>query len=512
MGENTNSKTIAKNTIFLYFRMMFTMLVSLYTSRVILQVLGIDDFGLYQAVGGIVLLLSFVNGALSTGSSRFLTFELGTGNFKKLKDTFSSVLTVHIILAFIIVLIAETVGLWFVYNKLVIPLDRLEASVIVYHLSIITAIITITQVPYNASIISHERMNIYAYMSIIEVLLKLGIVYLLKVGSFDKLVLYAILLCLVQIGIALFYRFYCVKHFLETRYEFLWDSRIIKNVLGYSGWNLIANTAHALNNQGATILINMFFSPAIVSARAIANQVNMAANQFISNFRTASNPQIVKRYAAGDYDGSKKLLLISTMLSFYLMYVLCLPICLVSKELLSVWLVDVPEYTVEFLQLTIITSIFQVFDTSFYTALYAKGRIKENALICPTTGLLVFPIVYIMFKAGLTPICLAWALMIHYALNGIIIKPLLIHKIVDYGWKEIWMVFFSCSKVCVLSLPIPLITSGYIHSTLGYSFTSLLLISVISIISVSVSVWLVGLTPKMKNLIINYLFKKIGNK
>ena len=404
--RQTNNRTIVKNTFFLYFRMMFTMLVTLYTSRVILQMLGVNDYGIYQTVGGVAVILSFISTALSSGSSRFLTYELGKKDEDKLRRTFSTVLAMHLILAFFIFLLAETIGLWFVYNKLQIPTERMGAAVFAYHFSILTVLAMFFQVPFNASIISHEKMNVYAYLSIIETVLKLLIVYLLAISDWDKLKLYAIFLCTLQIGITWFYRNYCTRNFVETRSKCSIDRAIIKDVLNYSGWNLWSSASIALNNQGATILINVFFSPAIVTARAIANQVNMAANQFVQNFRIAVNPQIVKRYAAEDYQGSKDLLCSSTKYSYFMMLALCLPICLVTEPLLRLWLGIVPDYTVIFLQLTLVTSLFQVFDTSFYTALYAKGRIKENALISPLIGFLVFPIVYLLFKSGYTPVVL----------------------------------------------------------------------------------------------------------
>lgn len=422
----------------LYFRMMLTMIIQLYTSRVILQILGVDDFGIYQAVGGIVGFLSFLNGVLSTGSSRFLTFGLGEGDREKLKRIFSTTLTGHICLALIIVVIAETGGLWFVYNKLIIPPGRLYAALVVFHLSVITAFFNLTQVPYNASIIAHEKMGVYAYVSIFDAVARLAIVYVLLVGNIDKLILYAVLLCLLQVGIIVFYRFYCVKNFEETRFKFSIDKKLFKEIAGFSGWSFFANSSIALNSQGVLLLLNMFFSPAVVAARSISLQVNMAANQFVSNFQTAANPQIVKLYAAKDYESSKRLLLQTTRFSYYLMLVLAMPICLTSEDLLTLWLGIVPEYTVVFLQLIIIQSLFQVFDTSFYRALYAKGRLKENALISPTLGFIQFPIVYLLFKAGCSPIALSWASLIVYAILGVIIKPLLIIKIVDYTWKDMY--------------------------------------------------------------------------
>ena len=510
MSEQTNNKTIAKNTIFLYFRMMFTMVVSLYTSRVILDVLGVDDFGIYQAVGGIVMMLSFVNNALANGTSRFLTYELGTGDTDKLKRTFSTVLWANVGLAFLVVLLAETAGLWFVHNKLVIPDERFDAAIIAYHLSILTCFFQLVLVPFNASIISHERMSVYAYMSIVEVSLRLGICYMLTIGGLDKLVLYASLLCAVQAIMALSYVWYCKARFSETRLSFIVDKSILKNVAGYSSWSLLASSAIALNTQGTTVLINMFFSPAVVSARAIANQVNMAANQFIQNFRTAANPQIVKKYAAGDYDGSKRLLLESTKYSYYMMLLLAMPICLVADILLSIWLKEVPEYTTIFLQIAIVTSLFQVFDTSFYTALYAKGQIRENALTSPTIGLLIFPITYVLFKIGFSPVAQAWAMFGLYAFLGLVQKPILLIRIVDYTWSDIMKVFKPCFYVSIISAIVPTVFYLYRNTLFPNTFLQFFMLSGISIFSVAVTVWGFGLDKGMKERLINMIKKKLN--
>lgn len=503
MKEQSGSKTIAKNTLFLYFRMMFTMVIHLYTSRVILQILGVEDFGIYQAVGGVVGMITFLNAALAVGTSRFLTFELGTGDFEKLKRTFSTVLTAHIILAVIIVIIAETVGLWFVYNKLMIPPERLDAAVIAYHLSVLTVVAQLMLVPYNASIISHERMGIYAYASIIDAVLSLVIVYFLAIGNIDKLILYAVLFLCLKVGMTVFYAIYCVGRFEETRSKLSIDGHILREVLGYSGWNLLANGAIALNNQGALILLNMFFSPGVVTGRAIANQVNMAAFHFITNFRTAANPQIVKRYAAKDYTGSKELLLSSTKYSYYLMLMLALPIVFVAEPLLKLWLGQIPPYSVIFLQLAIVTSLFQVFDTSFYTALYAKGQIRENAIISPMVGFFAFPIMYLLFKMGFSPESMAWVSMVGVALLGLIIKPLLIIKIVDYTWSEMFSVFFPCLKVSVASLPIPLLANyclGLERDSIIFYFVPVIIISVLSVLC---SCWFLGLDKELRKKLIN---------
>ena len=503
MQEKTNNKTIAKNTLSLYFRMMFTMVISLFTSRIILQKLGVDDYGIYQAVGGVVGFLSFINGALATGSSRFLTYALGEGNAEKLKRTFSTTLNIHIIISILVVIVAETIGLWFLYHKMVIAPERMTAAVYTYHLSILTAVFTLTQVPYNATIVAHEKMSIYAYMSIFEVSAKLLVCYLLAIGGFDRLMMYATLLLSVQVGIMCFYRFYCSRHFEEARFSFSFDKKIFREIAGFSGWSMFASTSIALNSQGVLILLNMFFAPAVVAARAISLQVNMAANQFVANFRQAANPQIVKKYAAGDYEGSKHLLLESTKYSYYMMYLIALPVCLLAYPLLKLWLGIVPEYTVPFLQIVIVQSLFQVFDTSFYTALYAKGRLRENALTSPTLGLLIFPITYVFFKLGYSPLVLSWTSLAVYAILGMVQKPWLIMKMVDYKWKEIWGVYRSCLIVTVASLPIPIIIYKLVDTSQIVYF---ILLGLVCLISVALSAFFLGIDKAMRKKVLGMIF------
>lgn len=488
--------------------MMLIMLVSLYTSRVILHILGIEDYGIYQSVGGLVMMLAFVNNALANGTARFLTFEMGTGNQPKLQRTFSTLFWANVGLAVLVLIVAETVGLWFVSNKLVIPIDRLPAAKIAYQFSIVSCFFQLIVIPFNACIIAHEKMAVYAYIGIVEVMLKLLICYLLVFEGIDKLVMYSSLLCLVQVGIVLFYVFYCNRNFVECRGYRKIDRTIMKDVMSYSAWNLIASTEGALTNQGSTILINLFFSPVVVSARAVANQVNMAANQFVANFRTAANPQIVKRYASKDYDGSKTLLIESTKYSYYLMLLLALPICLVAQDLLEIWLKEVPDYSAPFLQLAIVTSLIQVFDTSFYTALYAKGCMKENALTSPTLGILLFPIVYFLFRIGLSPLTWAWAFLILHVILSFLQKPLLLIRLVDYSWKDIFGVFLPCFKVTIVSVIIPLLAYHFSDILFVSRWNRFVLMILISIISVALSVWALGINREIREKIIGFIMIK----
>lgn len=508
MKSESNNKAIAKNTIYLYIRMMLTMIVTLYTSRVILQVIGVNDYGIYQAVAGIVGFLAFLNNALSTGTSRFLTFSLGENNIDKVKRTFSTTFVVHIVISLVIVLIAETFGLWFVDNKLVIPDNRMNAALFAFHLSIVSSVFTLLTVPLNAVIIAREKMSFFAYMSIIEVFCKLLIVYALNIGSFDKLILYSFLLCFVQIIIFLCYVVYCRRNFEETRTSFMIERSILKEIASFSSWSLFAGGATALNNQGILVLLNMFFCSPVVVARTVSLQVNSACTQFVNNFRTAVNPQIVKRLASGDDFGSRKLLLSSTEYSYYLMFVICLPLLLLSQQVLHLWLGQVPEYSVIFLRLVLIQSLFQVFDTSFYTALYAKGHLKENALISPLLGFLMFPLVYILFKNGCSPVSMSWVFLFYYAFLGLIVKPLLIIKIANYSWQEILNVVYKCLKVSFVALPIPIIISLLLDHKL---LINNILVLCVSIISSILAVWFLGLSKEMRKYILKYI-KIINNK
>lgn len=507
MDNPGGNKTIARNTLFLYLRMLIIMVVTLYTSRVILQVLGVDDYGLYQTVGGVVGFLAFINSSLSAGSSRFITFALGQNDKDILKKTFSTTLVSHLLIGLFIVLIAETAGLWYVNTKMVIPEGRFTAALTVYHISIVTAFITFIQVPFSAEVIAHERMSVFAYVGIAEAVSKLGIVFLLNIGGIDKLVLYAALLLLVQLCLFGFYAFYDVRNFEESGFRLNFDKKLFGQIFSFSGWSLFSNGAYALSNQGILLLLNKFFAPAVVTARSISLQVNSVATHFVQNFRTAANPQIVKRFAAGDLEGSKKLLLESSKFAYFLMLLIVVPLFFLADPLLHLWLVEVPEYTLAFLQIVVVQSLVQVFDLSFYTALYAKGRIKENALLSPLVGYLCFPIVYLLFKAGSSPLALSWAFLIGAAVLSLVIKPLLLNKICDYSWKELLSVFWACLKVTLVAVPVPLL----LYLKLGVdTLWACVAVLAVSLLAVAAAVWFIGLVPATRRRLLQAARKKLG--
>jgi O-antigen/teichoic acid export membrane protein len=299
--------------------MFLTMGITLYTSRVVLSILGISDYGLYNVVGGIVVVLSFLNGALSSATSRFLTFELGIGNQQRLQNIFSASFCLHVLVSLFILLIGETIGLWFLYNKLTIPVDRMDAAFWVYQISLLNVMITLTQTPYNAAIISHEKMNIYAYVSIGESVCKLLMIYILSVLLIDKLILYAILLFSVSLLVSLYYRYYCAQHFTECRLKLFWDKKLYVRLLSYSGWDLFGNIAVVCQGQGLNILLNMFCGTGVNAARAITYQVYAAVNSFVGNFLIASRPQIIKSYARKNIDEMYRLMFMTTKYSSFLL-------------------------------------------------------------------------------------------------------------------------------------------------------------------------------------------------
>ncbi len=440
-------------------------------------------------------------------------FEMGTGNKKRLQDTFSTLLSTHIVLALFLILLAETVGLWFVYNKLNVPPDRLDAAVKVYHISVFTVFFTPTQSPYAAVIKGHEQMNIYAYTSIFDAVAKLSIAYLLIVSPIDRLVFYALLLAAESLAMIAFYRFFCVRNFPETRYRIMFDKGIFKKVAGYTSWNLVSNISGELNSKGMIVLINIFFSPAIVTSLAIATTLRDAVNSFVQNFRVASVPQIVKQYAAGNHDTSRELLLLTSKYSYFLLFFFELPLFLCAREVLHLWLGQVPQYSVVFLHFVIVTCLFNLLVQCLFAALDVIGRIKEYSIIFPSIMILCFPIVYILFKCGFNPIVVTAVLLAANIILALAIMPVLVVKIANYSYRDIFHLYKKCFVVTLAATPIPLICRYQI--AIDNEFLRLLAICVISVISTGVAVWFLGIEPNEKVKIVSFLkskTKKIFNR
>lgn len=500
-----NNKRIAKNTLLLYFRMLFMMLVSLYTSRVVLNTLGVENFGIYNVVGGVVAMFGFINGSMSSATQRYITFALGKGDKERLRTVFSTTLQIHTLIACIIVLLGETVGLWFLYNKMQIPVERMDAAFWVLQCSIISTVIMIISVPYNADIIAHEKMSAFAYISIVEVVLKLAIVYMLVVFSFDKLILYAFLLLAVQILIRFCYSIYCNRHFEETKYRHVWDKELFKEMTGFAGWSMFGNLSAVLFGQGLNILLNVFFGPIVNAAHGVAVQVQNAVQQFVGNFQMALNPQITKTYAKGELNEMHKLMFRSAKFSFYLLFFLSLPVLLETNFILTLWLKTVPENTVTFLRIMICTSLIYTCANPMIIANQATGKVKKYQAVCGSTLLMILPISYVLLKLGMPAYSV---FIVHFVIESIcqilrmiMLRPLISLRLRDYFTN----VYSKVASVVLVSSIAP--ASAYV--LMNDTVLRFFVVCFISVISVSAIAFCIGLSDNERTFVKEKVLSKI---
>ncbi len=410
----SNSSRIAKNTLALYFRQILIMLVSLYTVRVVLNVLGAEDYGIYNVVAGVVVLFSFVNNAMATSVQRFLNFYLGKNDTEKTQNVYSASLVIHGIICLIFIILSETAGLWFVNAKLNIPVERNSAAFWCYQAAVITTLANIMRVPYNAVIIAYEKMSFFAGLSIIEAVLKLVVVFLLKITPLDKLIFYSFLLASVSFVILAIYKFYCNKNFEIAHYKKVQDKGLGKELVSFSGWSLFGAVANVANTQGTNIVLNIFTNVTVNAAMGIANQVNAAVYSFVSNFQTAFNPQLVKSYAAGEKEEFQKLVNRSAKFSFYLLWLIVLPVYANCSFLLSLWLKNVPQYSVGFVRLVLIFSLIESLNGPLWISIQATGKIRAYQIIIGMINILNLPFSIVAFCLGANP---CWILYIRIALN-----------------------------------------------------------------------------------------------
>ena len=502
-----DNKRIAKNTMFLYFRMLLVMGVNLYTSRVVLQVLGFEDYGLYNVVGGIVTMFTFLNGSLGSATSRYITFELGRKDFERLNKVFNTAFVIHIAIAFLITLLAETVGLWFFYEKMTIPSERLNAAFWVYQISIITCFFSLTQVPYNATIIAYENMKIYAYVGIVEVILKLLIVFLIFISPIDKLVFYALMLCLLQIGIMLFYRYYCNRHFASCTIRLYKDKQLFKEMFSYGGYDLIGNISVLAQGQGLNILLNMFYGPTVNAARGIAYQVQGAITQFSNNFMTAVRPQIIKSYAEGNLDGMMKLVKQSSCFSFYLMWIISLPVCLEADYFLSLWLGKYPDHTVNFLVLVIVLCLIQTIKTPRTTIFHATGHIKWSNIIVGSILCAAFPLAYVALKLGGSPESVFWVANFTMFLSEFA-SVLVLRRYIDFSMRDYLLnVHGRCLLVASVSFIVPYLLYD---RWMDESFLRLTITCMLTTVSVASTSLFLGMDRHLRNKLAQIIKKKIN--
>lgn len=495
---SANNKRIAKNTMLLYMRMLFLMLISLYTSRVVLNSLGVDDYGIYNVVGGVVAMFSVLSGSLSGAISRFLTFELGTGNIENLKKVFSSSITIQLGLALFFILLAETIGLWFLNNKMQIPLERLGAANWCLQFSIITFAINLWSVPYNATIIAHEEMSVFAYISILEGVGKLLIALCIAYNPFDRLVFYALLIALLSWIIRIVYTNYCKRHFDECTYHFIYDHNLLKRMFAFAGWSFFGAGSWQLMTQGVSLLLNVYFGVAVNAARGVANQVDMAIMQFVNNFTTAVNPQITKSYALGDKSYMFSLMYRGAKFSYFLVLFFAIPIICETDYILGLWLGIVPDHAVTFVRLALIVSMIQVLSNTMITAMLATGDIKKYQIIVGGLGMLVFPMAWLFFYLGLPPETAYLSTIIVFICQLLCRLKMLRDMIGLSPMDYLREVLLKIILVTVLASIIPVM----ITYMLDENFLRLIAVGLSSIICSIACIWLIGLNCSERQFVI----------
>ena len=508
MSENSvvNSKRIAKNTVMLYVRMLVTMVVSLYTSRVVLEVLGVDDFGIYNVVGGIVIVLSFLNNSMSTSTQRFLNFELGTNNGKGAKQVFSTAILLHIFIGLIITLLAFTIGFYFLEYEMNIDSGRMLASRYVFFFSVLTFVFQTITVPYNSIIIAHERMSAYAYLSIVEVVLKLLIVYLIRIIDADHLIIYALLSFIVSVLIRIAYIIYSKYNFEEAVFarKFI-DRQKFKQMFSFSSWSIVGNLGYILHTQGISIVTNIYFNTAINAAQGIANQVNSAVTSFTTNFQVALNPQIVKSYAAKEMEAMHQLIFRGCKFSYFLVLIFTVPIIVETPQILNMWLTTIPPDTIIFVRLILIVTLINSFSNIMAVAQGATGNVKVYQIVLTSIGLLHIPLAMVFFELNF-PAYFATVVYIFLSLILMLTRILFVVKSVSIKLS----IFFKevCFPTIIASI-VAFIPSAAFHKLLPDTILGFFSSCFISIISVLLAIYFIGLNGSERDYILKHCYKII---
>lgn len=502
-----NSKRVVKNTIFLYLRTMFVMAISLFTSRIVLDALGVDNYGIYNAVGGFVAMFSMLSGTLVAASQRFIAFELGKSK-PDVKRIFSTTVSVHLLLSIIILILLETIGLWFLNYKMNIAAERMNAANWVFQCSVITFCINIISIPYNAAIIAYEKMAAFAYISIFEVVAKLGCVYALYIITFDLLIVYAFFMMLIAAVLRVIYGLYCNRNFPLCRYTFMLDKRVFREMLGFSGWNFIGSVATNLNGHGINILTNLFFGVALNAARGVASQVDHAINTFVNNFLMAITPQITKSYAAKDFDYINRIIIAGTKYTFYLLCLISLPVFLNTEYILGIWLKEVPEFAVDFIRLGLLFSMCQTLSQCLYRTMLASGKIKMYQIVVGSLSMLAFPTAYLFFLIGLPATWGYWSMII-FSVVCLFARLWLLDDILpDFSTKR-----FCTDTLLPIGYSIaPVVLIIYnIHIWIGrVGLLSFISESLGCVILTGISIWLLGLTRTERQKCVTNIRNRIG--
>lgn len=500
-----NNKRIAKNTLYLYLRMFVMMLTALFTSRIVLDVLGAADYGLNNIIGGVVVLFSFLNSALLSATQRFLNFHLGRQDYKQTNVVFCMSMNTYLLLSIVVVVLGETVGLWFVNTQLNIPSERMYAAQWVYQFTLIQFVINLLRVPYNASIIAYEKMNFYAYVSLVEVIAKLLVVYLLYITTFDKLIFYSFLYTIVPLIVAYIYKIYCNRNFETTKYKRNWDKVAFKEMFSFSGWSLFGSLANLAAQQGLNILINIFYGVTVNAAAGIANQISTNVYGFISNFQTAFQPQIVKTYAAKEIDYFHRLVFQTSKFSYFMVLVLVLPILFTIDGILDIWLKEVPKYTAIFCRLILVFLSIEAITAPLWMSVQATGKIRNYQILVASLIFLNFPVAYIVLKLGM-PVYSVWVIRIIVNIVVMIARCIYMKKKLNFPLLSyLKAVIAPILSVTFVAIPIPLILNYMIH---GF-WQNMIIVGFATFALTILDVYFVGMNTHEKLLVRNMILKKI---
>ena len=486
------NKRIAKNTLVLYVRMLFTMGISLFTSRVVLQTLGVEDYGISSVVGGVISMFTFINAAMVSSTQRYLNFELVRGDANQLRSVFSTSLQIHALIALAIIVLSETVGLWFLNEKLVIPEARMTAAMWVYQCSILSCAVSIMSTPYNAVIVAHEKMSAFAYISILDVSLKLLVVYLLVVLPFDKLIILAILNLLVQLFIRYIYTLYCHRHFPESYFQFRFNKTLFKEMFGFAGWSFWGNLAAILYTQGLNMMLNIFFGPIVNAARGIAVQVQSAVQQFVGGFQTALNPQITKNYASNNLPQMHSLMFRSARFSFLLLFFLSLPVLMETNFILTLWLKTVPDDAVIFTQIMICISLIYTTANPCIIANQATGKVKIYQMVVGGILLLILPISYVVLKLGAPAYSV---FIVHFCIESLaqFSRMYMLRKLIHLPlWQYMKNIYIPIVSTVVIAIILPLV----VRMQVAEGWLRFLAVGFTCVLSVGASSYFIGFTKQ----------------
>ncbi|MBO5815982.1 MAG: lipopolysaccharide biosynthesis protein [Bacteroidales bacterium] len=506
VGNSHKEKTIAKNTLMLYVRMIFLLFVGFYTSRVVLDSLGENDYGIYGVVGGVVAMFSIISGALNSAVSRFITFEMGKGEKADLNKVYSTSVLIQVTLAFVVVMICEPVGMWFIRNEMTISPDRIPAALWVLQFSLVSFVVNLMSVPQMASITAHEKMSAYAYIGILDGILRLAVALLIVHSPTDRLVWYSALMAVAVMIVRAAYGVYCRYHFPECRFRLIFEKGLVKEMFSFAGWNFIGVTSGVLRDQGGNILVNIFFTTAMNAARGVAVQLNGAVQGFVSNFMTAVNPQITKSYASGDRVYMLSLVKKSSRMAFFLLFILALPMLFNTEFLLEIWLKDVPEHSVAFVRLFLIFALSESLSSPLITAQLATGNIRNYQIIVGGLQLLNLPVSYVFLKYG-APAQSTVAVSIVISQICLVARLMLLRKMVGLSPKEFFgQVYIKVCAVSVVSLVLPLFAS----SLMPEGFAGFCASALLCVICAGISILYIGCTRSERKEMLSMILSRIG--